>query len=406
MSIYIIGMGTGHSGTLTADALEALKSADTLIGAARLLENLPDGCSPDRHAATAAKDIIDIIESKLNNDSICSLCVLMSGDTGFYSGTAKLLQALEGREVMVLPGVSSVSYFAARLKRTWQDWKLVSAHGKEIDATSIVRDHGETFFLTGGMLTVPCICRQLVKAGLGHITVTVGENLGGPEERISLGTAEEFTQMETGVLAVMLADNPAPRKTVSCGLSDEEFIRGDVPMTKREVRSVILSKLRLCRTNILYDVGAGTGTVSVEAALLLGGGHVYAFERSGDGCRLIGENARRHHAGNLTVVRGAAPDAFAGYPAPDAVFIGGSGGRLKGILETVLSMNPGVRLVVSAVTLETLAEAAQLFARLPIKNTEIVQISVSRADRLGAYHLMTAQNPVFIISGEGAGERG
>jgi precorrin-6Y C5,15-methyltransferase (decarboxylating) len=394
-------MGMGNVKTLTYEALEAVKTADVLIGAERLLQSLPDGCSLDRHIAISPEDIKIIINNKMNTNSIC---VLMSGDTGFYSGTKKLLEKLEGHDVTVLPGISSVQFFAARLCRSWQDWKLVSAHGKDINPAAIVRENAETFFLTGGVLTVSAICRQLADAGFGGLTVTVGERLGSDREAVRSGTAAECSILESDKLAVLLVDNPSPRLCISCGLPDEAFTRGSVPMTKSEVRSVILSKLRLMSSDVFFDVGAGTGSVSVEAALLLRNGHVWAFEREAEGCDLIRENARKHHAANLTCIEGEAPASFEGCPVPDAAFIGGSGGRLEEVLETLLKLNPKIRLVVGAVTLETLAEVSKGFARLPIISKEIVQLSVSHARPAGGYHLMTAQNPVFVFSGEGGYE--
>lgn len=400
MKISIIGVGMGSLGTLTGDARAAIERADVVIGAERLLLSLPDGCRAARYAEIQSEDIIHIVENNLNKNSIC---VLMSGDVGFYSGAKQLLAQLDGHDITVIPGVSSVQYLAAHLRRPWQDWKLVSAHGKDICAAAVVSGNAETFFLTGGTLTVQGICAQLVDAGLGSITATVGENLGSPDELIKTGTAEVFSQQAAGKLAVLLVDNPAPGTLVSYGLPDEVFLRGEVPMTKSEVRSVVLSKLRLRDTDILYDVGAGTGSVSVEAALLLKRGHVYAFERESDGCELIKANAEKFCTANLTCVAGVAPEAFAGCPAPDAAFVGGSGGRLAEVMETLLRLNPRMRIVVSAVTLETITEASMAFEQLPIRHKEIVQLSVSRARLLGAHHLMTAQNPIYLFSGEGGG---
>jgi precorrin-6Y C5,15-methyltransferase (decarboxylating) len=398
MSVAIVGMGMGSPGTLTADARQALVEAEILIGAARLLDAVPDSYGCSRHSAVIADDILEIIGQNLDK----KICVLMSGDVGFYSGAKKLISALPDAEL--IPGVSSVQYLAALMKRPWEDWKLVSAHGKVCDVVAPVRDNAETFFLTGGELTVRTICGLLNKAGFGYCTVTVGENLGDVDERLKTGKADEFSKTEHAALAVILVENPAPRRLVSCGFPDETFVRGDIPMTKSEVRSVVLSKLRLRENDIVYDIGAGTGSVSVEAALLARCGHVYAFEREAEGCRLIRENASKLCASNITVIEGNVPEALAGLPAPDAAFIGGSGGNLEAIAEYLLGINPKIRIVVSAVALETLAQTVTLFTKLPLMNKEVVQISVSRAKLLGAYHLMLAQNPVFIFSGEGRHE--
>ncbi len=397
MSICIVGTGMGSPGTLTAEALKAIEKADAVIGADRLISSLPDSCRAAKHVCVDP----DEIKGHISRHPDKSVCVLMSGDTGFYSGTKRLLEKIGAADVRVLPGISSIQYFAALLKRPWQDWKLVSAHGKNVGAAGIVRENSETFFLTGGDLGVRAICAQLTAAGLGGLSVTVGENLGGDNERIKTSPADMLTRSGSDELAVMLVDNPQPGRLVSCGFPDDAFIRGATPMTKSEVRSVILSKLRLCGTDVVYDVGAGTGSVSVESALLARKGRVYSFERTEEGRRLIGENADKFGVPNIRVVSGEAPASFADLPAPDASFIGGSGGSLKKILDTLLAKNPHMRFVISAVALETLSEAAGLLKNLPVCHTEIVQVAVSRARFLGDYHLMTACNPVYILSAEG-----
>jgi precorrin-6Y C5,15-methyltransferase (decarboxylating) len=397
MNISIIGAGMGAAGTLTADAQRAVHDAGIVIGAERLFQCIPDICRAKRLAAVTAEDILKIIDQYASED----LCVLMSGDVGFYSGAAKLLEALGDRKIRVIPGISSVQYFAASLRRPWQDWKLASAHGKTIDAAGEVQGNRETFFLTGGELGIQALCGQLAASGFGALRVTVGENLGGDNERIKTDTAGALALSAYEPLAVMLVDNPRPDRRVSCGFADDCFIRGGIPMTKSEVRSVILSKLRLRDSDTVYDVGAGTGSVSVEAALLSVNGSVFAFERTPEGCRLISDNAVKFGAANITVVAGEAPAAFSGLPAPDAAFIGGSGGNLRDILEALLHLNPKVRLVASAVTLETLSEATALFSSLPVHDPEIVQLSVCRAKLMGSHHLLTAHNPVFIVSGAG-----
>ena len=182
------------------------------------------------------------------------------------------------------------------------------------------------------------------------------------------------------------------------GLPDEGFLRGDVPMTKEEVRSVSLSKLRLKRDSVVYDIGAGTGSVAVEAALQAWQGQVYAVERLHQARELIRENARRFQADNLTVIQGEAPEALAELPTPDCVFIGGSGGKLRQILEAVFAKNPEARVVINAITLETVSEAVACLNTIEIREEEVVQMSAARSRKAGIYHLMQGQNPIYIIS--------
>lgn len=183
-------------------------------------------------------------------------------------------------------------------------------------------------------------------------------------------------------------------------MRDEWFIRGEIPMTKSEVRAVSISKLELCRDNIVYDIGAGTGSVSVEVALKVPEGHVYAFEQKEEGCALIQVNAIKAGLTNLTVVPGKAPESLAGYPAPDRVFLGGSSGNMEEILDLVTELNPAVQLVINVIALESLSQAMEWFRKKGWE-PEVVCMQVSRAAKRGPYHMMQAQNPIYVLTAQG-----
>lgn len=185
-------------------------------------------------------------------------------------------------------------------------------------------------------------------------------------------------------------------------MRDEEFIRGRVPMTKSEVRAVSISKLEPTEGDIVYDIGAGTGSVAVEMALTTRCGHVYAVEYKKEACELIRRNREHFHVNNLTVVEGEAPGVLEGIPGPDKVFLGGSKGKLREILDWIWNKNPGTRVVVNAAALETLA-AVSAYLREHRMEAEIVCVQVARARRLGEYHLMEGQNPVYIVTIEPPG---
>lgn len=394
MKVTIAGYGAGQS--CLPETRRALDRAGLVLGAPRLLKDA--AVAPPRGVAAinpeAIADTIDASNAE-------SACVLMSGDSGFYSGTKRLLPLLTRHDVTVLPGISSVQALSAVLKTPWQDWRLCSAHGVVCNAAHEVSRHSDCFFLTGGEQTPDALCRTLDACGFGKLHAVAGSDLGGIQQQIVEGTVGELARRTFSPLSVLLVQNPAPRTRVSFGLPDTAFVRGDIPMTKSEVRTVALSKLRLCSGDVVYDIGAGTGSVAVEAALALDTGRVYAIEQKAEGCRLIAENAGRLGAFNLVCVEGAAPDALRALPVPNAAFIGGSGGWLRGIIALLLEKNPHVRLVVTAVTLETLSEAVGLLKEYNISDAEVVQVAVSRAEPLGHYHMMRAQNPVYIISGGG-----
>ncbi|MCI8661330.1 MAG: precorrin-6Y C5,15-methyltransferase (decarboxylating) subunit CbiT [Lachnospiraceae bacterium] len=185
-------------------------------------------------------------------------------------------------------------------------------------------------------------------------------------------------------------------------MRDEEFIRGRVPMTKSEVRAVSISKLELAEGEIVYDIGAGTGSVAVEMAMTTRCGHVYAVEYKKEACELIRRNREHFHVDNLTVVEGEAPGILEGMPGPDKVFIGGSKGKLQEIFDWIWNKNPDTRVVINAATLETLASVSAYLQEHKME-AEIVCVQVAKARKLGDYHLMEGQNPVYIVTIEPPG---
>lgn len=187
-------------------------------------------------------------------------------------------------------------------------------------------------------------------------------------------------------------------------MRDECFIRGKIPMTKSEVRAVSLDKLELRDGEVIYDVGAGTGSVAVEAALRCPHSQVFALEQKEEGCQLICRNREKFAAENLTVVPGKAPETFRGLPAPDKVFIGGSGGSMEAILGAVRRANPRVKIVVNVIALETLSELTGYLEREDLE-AEVVSVQIARAQKLGRYHLMQGMNPVWVVTiGDGEQE--
>ena len=263
MKVYLIGVGMGNPDTLTVGASKAIESCDLLIGAKRLMEPFAS-----RECKKLELIVSDEIADALASETFTQAAVLLSGDVGFYSGATKLYDKLGAFDVEVIPGISSLVYFCAKLHTPWQDAMLMSAHGREHNAVGVVQSSAKTFCITGGKTKVADICRALVERGLGDIEVAVGERLSYDDERIVRGTAAEFAQVEFADLAVMLAENPHPitREYGAPALPDGAFQRGKEPMTKEEVRSLVIAKLRIAPEHTVWDVGAGTGSVSVEAA--------------------------------------------------------------------------------------------------------------------------------------------
>jgi precorrin-6Y C5,15-methyltransferase (decarboxylating) len=181
-------------------------------------------------------------------------------------------------------------------------------------------------------------------------------------------------------------------------VEDEEFLRGKAPMTKSEIRSLSVAKLHLEKDSVVYDVGAGTGSVTIELALAAPDGMVYAVERNQEACDLIEQNKRKFGTPNIEVIHGLAPEAMEDLPAPTHAFIGGSGGRLLDILQVLYRKNPHMRIVINAISMETIAELKEVLDTFPMEEEEILQMQVSRVKKLLSYHLPQAENPVWICS--------
>ena len=415
--VTIIGAGPGNPDLLSRAALDAIDIADVVIGAHRALAGID--VPPDVVRCELVKTA-DIVAALTDAASWQRAVVVMTGDVGLFSGARRLVEALSGNaqvDVRVIPGISSASYLAARLARPWQDWRFASAHGVACDIVAEAERAGELFLVTSGGEDPSRLSGELVQAGFGDARVTVAERLSYPDERITCATASEIVGQTFDDLNVMLIDfaggagSPAGASRAassrwpyaSSRIPDELFIRGDVPMTKQEVRAVALAKLRLTATDTVWDVGAGTGSVSIEAALVARAGSVWAVERNAAGVRLIRENADAFGCGNVHAVPGVAPEALVKLPVPDAVFVGGSAGELPSIVEAALEKNSQVRLCVPCVTVETLTEACALLSGSRFKGFEACQVSAARAEAVGSHHLMKAQNPVFLVSARGAG---
>lgn len=400
-AVTIVGIGPGSRDAMTAEVRRAIEEADCLLGAKRMLEAVTHPGQTVFDAVAPGK----IAEYIVAHREFHRFAVAMSGDVGFFSGTKKLLPMLKNCEVTVLPGLSSMVYLCARLGTSYEDVRPISLHGREHDIVPDIRRYRRVFTLVGGENGMGQLCRRLTEAGLGQVKVSVGENLSYPQERIVVGTAAELAEKAFESLSVALIENEQADPVVTHGLLDEAFRRTEsVPMTKSEVRAVCLSKLQLTEHAICWDVGAGSGSVAIEMALQAASGEVYAIERKDAAVELLRENTRRFGLENLTIVPGLAPDACRDLPAPTHVFIGGSAGNMRQILEEILTKNPNARIVATAVTLESVAELTQCMKAIPFAFTEVVSMTVAKDRKAGPYHLMMGQNPIHIFTMQGGSE--
>lgn len=429
--ITLAGMGMGSLSNMTREVHKACQNADLIIGAARVLETIKSmgKCTKMLYRSE------EMIEYIFNHPQYRDIVILLSGDVGFYSGAKKILEAFseinereesqehetllcedKSREhqatlgagkrkdvptyqLRLLPGVPSVVYFASRLGIPWEDLTLISLHGRQQNLIAALQSRGSVFALTDGAEGIQKLSRQLLDYGFSEVEMNIGCQLSYPQEKILRGKPEQFLDYDDqGVAVVILRNHKASPWIVTHGMADAEFIRGEVPMTKEEVRSVSLAKLALTEDAIVYDIGAGTGSVAVECARQAVCGKIYAIERNPKALELIQENKLKHRVWNLEIVKGEAPQAFRELSAPTHAFIGGSGGNLREITEALWRKNPSVRLVWNVISLETLREIMELIEGTVFSQKEIVQVSVAKAKTLGQHQLMVGQNPVYVIT--------
>ncbi len=402
--VSLVGIGMGTPDTLTQEGKQALDGADLLIGARRMVEHIRR-TGQEIWTGYKTEEICAYIAAHPEHKNVA---IALSGDVGFYSGAKKLLETLHRELPMVQKkvycGISSMIYFCAKLETPWEDVHPVSLHGRECNLPGLLRIYGKIFAIVGTTDGIAKLCQKLQSYGMGDVRVEVGERLSYPEEKITRGYAWQLTELETDSLSVVLFTREGKETVVTHGIPDEAFIRGKVPMTKEEVRSISLSKLQLTRNSVIYDVGAGTGSVSVEMAMQAVEGQVYAIEKKPEAVELLYKNKEKFAADNLTIIEGLAPEACVDLPVPTHAFIGGSSGNMKEILELLLSKNPKIRVVINCIALESVGEAMNCLKELPLEQVDIAQVQVAKGKKAGSYHLMMGQNPVYVISCQGKEE--
>lgn len=339
------------------------------------------------------------LTGRIGDEPAETVSVVVSGDVGFFSAAKSLMQAFgEKAEVCPVCGINSLQYLAAKCGVSYENTHVVSLHGREGGLLGAVSYHEQVFVLTGTGHLAGDILRELSENGLGHLLVTAGEALSMQEERIVTGSVAELAALPFSPLTVLLITNSQYRDH-SQVLFDKDFMRGKAPMTKQEIRWATLGYLNIRPTDTVYDIGAGTGSVTIEMARRAYAGAVYGIERQEEAFSLLLQNRERLGAYNVIPVFGDAWEQIQSLPPPDKVFIGGSGKELPQLLPFLLERNPDVTIVINAITLETLGEAVGLFQKYGL-SYGVSCLNVANSKTVGEYNLMMANNPVYIMWGK------
>ncbi|WP_026670595.1 precorrin-6A reductase [Butyrivibrio sp. AE3006] len=396
-SIVLAGVGPGDSSFFTNELQEALSNADIIFGAESVISRL-EGINVPKISKYRGDEICEFLRE---NSEFKRPVAVFSGDISLCSGAKKAAEILEskGFNVVTIPGISSVTLFLKVLRVGLEDVRIVSAHGRNCNVSGYVRECENLIVLPSDMADAAKICREIEQY---TDKIVIGYELGTCEEKVFEFDNNEDSFVNLPGKCLIYAHNAeALLRPVSGGISDDEFIRGKTPMTKEEIRTISLRKLALTPNAVFYDIGAGTGSVSVEAALTAPEIRVYSIEKKDTALALLKQNKEMFKASNMEIIEGTAPDALVDLPAPTHAFIGGSSGNMKSILETVLEKNRGARIVINCVTAETFSEVMGCVQELPVGEPDILQVWASRHKKVGGYHMADAINPVYIITLQG-----
>ncbi len=399
--IVLAGCGCGSEGTMTEAVLTTIAAADAVFGAKRLLSGIR---AHHTYPMYVADEIIGVLEKERR---IRHAVVLFSGDSGFYSGAKKAFERFKEwdpkAEITILPGISSIAYLSARVGVSYEDAYLTSVHGPSDDTKIVrlcerVRYSKKTFVLVSGDEDIRRIGAKL-EGICPSARMVIGADLSYEGERIeTLYPREALDYHADGIICLLILHEDAGRRPLMPLLPDDAFIREKVPMTKACIRNESILALRLREGDTVYDIGGGTGSVAIQIAKSHPSLSVTTIEQKPEAAELIKKNAKELGADTLTVLTGRAEEVLYDLPKPDAVFIGGSGGALRGIMRALTAKGEGIRYVINAATLETIDEARQIVSEYVPEDCEVRQISVSDVHVAGGYHMMQAQNPVMIFS--------
>ena len=399
--VLVVGVGDDGPTGLPSGVRARIEQADLLVGGRRHLELFAEG-GQDRLAIAGGLDsVLERVASAAADDQVV---VLASGDPCYFGIGPHLADRLGRDRVEIVPCVSSVALAFARLGVAWQDATVVSAHGRPLDA-AIRRAQGaqKLAVLTDDANTPGIVAGALLAAGADDGPAWVFEHLGGPRESAIKATLSDLVGRDFASLNVLVipALSWCLQQSVgfSFGLPESAYEHTAGLITKPEVRAVSLSKLRLPAGGVLWDIGAGSGSLAIEAAGLVSGLRVYAVERSTTQLEMLRANVAKYVPdGRVQVIEGEAPDALAEIESPDAVFLGGSGGRLTEILDVAFDRisRPG-RIVANLVTFENVGTVLAWARRRAIE-LEVVQVGVARGTDILGMTRLQAENPVTIVT--------
>ncbi|MDY0211623.1 MAG: precorrin-6y C5,15-methyltransferase (decarboxylating) subunit CbiE [Desulfuromonadaceae bacterium] len=396
-TIHVVGAGIEGQEGFSQRALQLVEQADVIIGTGKQLARFSH-LQVEKLPLENESDLCDLLRGVAHKDVV----VLTSGDPLFFSIGRELLRNIPEENLEFVPNVTSAQFAFARIKQPWDDAVFISAEGLPLRmVVNRIIANDKVAVLTHDSCPACAIAEEMLHRGREGYSVYVCENLGGEDERIEETTIKELLKMQVSPLNVLIFikrfDKKAALYRPTLGINDSQFQGLKKQITPEEVRVIALAKLQLRLDMTLWDIGAGSGSLCIEADFLLPHGRIYAVERNSEYLGFLRHNLNKFSTRNVRIIEGEAPACLENLPDPDRVFIGGSGGKLWGLLETIDErLKPDGRIVLTATTLDTLSAAVDFFEN----NGYLIQvttINVARTSNSSDYKIFEAQNPVNII---------
>jgi len=402
--VHVVGVGNEGAESLTPRALAIVEKADVLVGGQRVLDAFPHVPAERMKIGARVDEVLATVAVRRTTSRVV---VLATGDPNYFGITRALLRHVPAEALEIVPNVSALQWAFAKACEPWDDAAFLTVHGRTMAGLAdAVRGQRKVCLFTDERNTPAAIARALLDAGLRDYRAVLCEDLGGASEAVTRLSLEDLAGRAThplNTLILLASDTVADDAPVSWtpGLPEDAFDQRKPKLgliTKREVRVLSLARLALRPDSVLWDIGAGSGSVSIEGARLAPRGRIFAIEKNAEDVEIVRTNVEKFRVPHVTVVHAVAPDRLDEWPDPDAVFVGGSGGKLREILSVAIArLRPGGRVVVNAITLDTLHEAVTAFRELQVEH-EAILASIARSKPLLGMMSFEALNPVYIVT--------
>jgi len=399
--VAIIGVGM-TSEDLTAKHLEIIDSADILVGGKRLLNLFKESRARKKIIGKDIDGVVNFVRQEMKKQKVV---VLASGDPLFFGIGRRMVDAIGAKNTLIYPNISSIAAAFAHIKEPWDDVCVISLHGRENESGlfKALEENNKIAVFTDPKNNPAWLAARLLENQFINYHICVLEALGSKSEKVNWYTLAEAAKKEFADLnMVVLKRSPnatEDQKRLFLGAPDSWYAHHKGLITKSEIRAITLSKLRLAADHILWDLGAGSGSVSIEASLIIKKGKIFAVEKNSERVEHIKSNKKRFSIGNLKAVQAEVPQGLAKLPHPDRIFIGGGGKQLKSIISAAAQyLKPKGLMVINTVLIPNVEVARETLEKLEF-STEIIQVQINRSRQMPWAARMEAMNPVWIISG-------